>query len=565
MKTVFADLGQGIDGRGIGGSGLLPLLLLCNNRELLPIQALVLASAPEHLTADARFQQAPERPADHPDLLAAGIDAMAALLPQRRRRDAASYAGLVVAMATRSGVVPADLAATERALLTHHHVDATRDLPRALIDLPAGWESAERRALECVLRLALLRRAKRRALEALGPAPAAATGTAARGPDAGAPEPGPAEREAPPEPQPDGAVRVPWTAWRLGDLRRFAASSLEYLPDFGAIAASLFPPCTILLAGRRGAGRATLAQALTGAAQPADRSLPLMTLATQSSALRLVALDLDSPDAITQLDDAIARRGHKPDAAWLCIDEQNPTIDDAERALVRALAAAAVPVLIAVTKGWSARAITPTVERIFPDAQVVHRVVAVPRFDEAGRLTAATGLEKLVRDTLHRLPARKRHGFAAAQQVLWEPRLAAARAVMRRAVTAASAAAATPIPFAHAVALVPIQVAMLAGISRALGLALDQAAVQAVAAAALGCTASTLGGRALAAGLLKLVPGVGSVVGGVINSAVAASVTRMLGEAYLEFVSMTMGRKGRLPDPAEIIAHLKAGWRRPAA
>jgi hypothetical protein len=39
----------------------------------------------------------------------------------------------------------------------------------------------------------------------------------------------------------------------------------------------------------------------------------------------------------------------------------------------------------------------------------------------------------------------------------------------------------------------------------------------------------------------------------------------MLGEAYLEFVSVTMGRKGRLPEPAEIIAHLKARWRRRAA
>ena len=50
-----------------------------------------------------------------------------------------------------------------------------------------------------------------------------------------------------------------------------------------------------------------------------------------------------------------------------------------------------------------ARAITPTVERIFPDAQVVHRVVAAPRFDENGRLVAATGLAKLVGDTHGRL------------------------------------------------------------------------------------------------------------------------------------------------------------------
>ena len=557
MKTVFADLGQ-----GMAGPGLLPLLLLCNNRELLPIQALVLASAPEALTGDPRFQQAPERPADYPDLLAAAIDAMAAQLPDRRRRDAPGYAGMLAAIASRAGIAVTDVVATERALLKHFHVEAPRDLPRAVAELPASWDPTLRRALECVLRLALLRHAKRRALAALGaaaaPAPPPASPHAHR-----APEPPPLLEAPAPE-----LATASWATRRLADLRRFASSSLDYLPDVNAIAATIFPPCTIVVAGRRGSGRATLAQALTGAAQPTERAAPLAPLATDSSALHLLALDLDSPEALERLDALLARRGRKPDAAWLCIDEQKPAIDDAERALVRALAAAEVPVLIAVTKGWSQRAITPAVERIFPDAHVVHRVVAVPRFDENGRLIAATGLEKLVRDTLQRLPARKRHGFAAAQQVLWEPRLDAARAVMRRSVAAASAAAATPIPFAHAIALVPIQVAMLAGISKALGLALDQAATRAVAAAALGCTVSTIGGRALAAGLanlVKLVPGVGTVVGGAINSAVAASVTRMLGEAYVEFVSATMGRKGRLPEPAEIIAHLKGSWRRPAA
>jgi uncharacterized protein (DUF697 family) len=557
MKTVFADLGQ-----GIGGAGLLPLLLLCNNRELLPIQALVLASAPELLTADLRFQRAPERPADYPDLLAAGIDRLATLQPHRRRRDAAGYAGLVAAIASRSSIAPADVAVTERALLAHHRIATARDLPRALADLPAGWQAVEQRALECVLRLALLRRAKGRALAMHGPAPPAVAPELRLREDP--PHEDPHENGAP-HPQPNAAAQAPWASRRLAELRRLAAASRAYLPDLGAIAATMFPPCTILVAGRRGSGRATLAQALTGVAQPEARNAPLLALATSSHTLRLLALDLDSPEATAQLDALMARRGQRPDAVWLCIDEEKPAIDDAERALVRALASVAVPVFVAVTKGWSARAITATVARILPEAQVVHRVVAVPRFAENGRLVAASGLEALVRDTLARLPARKRHGFAAAQQVLWEPRLAAARTVMRRAVAAASAAAATPIPFAHAVALVPIQVTMLAGISRALGLALDQDAARAVAAAALGCTASTLGGRALAAGLLKLVPGVGTIVGGAINSAVAGSVTRVLGEAYLEFVCVTKGRKGRLPEPAEIIAHLKARGRRPAA
>ncbi len=95
--------------------------------------------------------------------------------------------------------------------------------------------------------------------------------------------------------------------------------------------------------------------------------------------------------------------------------------------------------------------------------------------------------------------------------------------------TAAAAAAAIPIPFSSAAILVPVQLSMMARIAHLHGLGLDRSALLAIASTSV----ATSAGRAAAAGLLKFVPGAGSVVGGVINVSVATSFTLAMGQSWL--------------------------------
>ena len=46
-------------------------------------------------------------------------------------------------------------------------------------------------------------------------------------------------------------------------------------------------------------------------------------------------------------------------------------------------------------------------------------------------------------------------------------------------------------------------------------------------------TAGTIGGRVLAANLLKLIPGVGTIAGGFITGGIAGTITTTFGEAYI--------------------------------
>ena len=74
----------------------------------------------------------------------------------------------------------------------------------------------------------------------------------------------------------------------------------------------------------------------------------------------------------------------------------------------------------------------------------------------------------------------------------------------------AASAAAAPIPFSDAFALVPIQVGMIAKIGITFGMELDTAAITTLVTSTLGASAATLIGRSVVSSLLKLIPGAGS-------------------------------------------------------
>ena len=91
---------------------------------------------------------------------------------------------------------------------------------------------------------------------------------------------------------------------------------------------------------------------------------------------------------------------------------------------------------------------------------------------------------------------------------------------------AAAAASATIIPGSDSVAIMPIQVAMVAAIAREYGHDLSTSLVKSVVYASLG----SIAGRAGAGLLLRFIP----VAGNLVRASVAFSVTEALGHLVLE-------------------------------
>lgn len=103
------------------------------------------------------------------------------------------------------------------------------------------------------------------------------------------------------------------------------------------------------------------------------------------------------------------------------------------------------------------------------------------------------------------------------------------RKIIHTASGAAAATAASPIPFSDAALLIPIQTTMITGLYKANGANISRGVVD----GALKATMISSLGKSLAGNLLKLIPGVGTFVGGTLNAGVSVAFTEALGFAVV--------------------------------
>lgn len=164
------------------------------------------------------------------------------------------------------------------------------------------------------------------------------------------------------------------------------------------------------------------------------------------------------------------------------------------------------------------------------------------------------GLKDLVEVTMQAVPEGLRRAFTAAQKVDIELKKTQSHAIVAGAAASAAGMAAVPIPFSDAVAIVPIQVGMLAGISATFGLSVDKSFLSTLIGSVIAGAGGTLAGRSIAASILKLIPGAGSAVGGTIAAATAAALTTVFGEAYIAVLNMLFIQNQGEPPTSEEVA-----------
>lgn len=97
--------------------------------------------------------------------------------------------------------------------------------------------------------------------------------------------------------------------------------------------------------------------------------------------------------------------------------------------------------------------------------------------------------------------------------------------VIHTATLTAAVSGISPIPMSDAIPITAAQITMIVSLGKIFDVTLSQSAAK-----SLVCVGATQqAGRAIAASLIKAVPGVGTVVGGVICGSTAASLTEALG------------------------------------
>lgn len=114
------------------------------------------------------------------------------------------------------------------------------------------------------------------------------------------------------------------------------------------------------------------------------------------------------------------------------------------------------------------------------------------------------------------------------------------------AVAATAATGAIPIPFADAPIMIGEQVTLMATICGIYGINIGKDGLKMLATAAIGAGGAAIVGKTLATNLLKLIPGAGTVAGGVISAGTAGVVTLAMGKAFIEVCKMV--KLGKLSE-----------------
>ncbi|WP_156804745.1 YcjF family protein [Synechococcus sp. PCC 6312] len=303
----------------------------------------------------------------------------------------------------------------------------------------------------------------------------------------------------------------------------------------------------ILIAGRSGVGKSTLINAVfqgelasTGDGRPVTPNireicksgLPLSIFDSRGLEMQ------DFQETLGALQTFVAQRHLERNqnqhihVAWVCIDEGLRRVEAAESELVKMLAHY-LPVIAVITKARADQGFQSTVQTLLPQARNVVRVRSIPELDDDGHRKEPMGLQALVALTFDLVPEGQQRAFVAAQKVDLDLKKQQAHLIVATAAASAAAIAATPIPFADAILIVPVQVGMLASVGAVFGLPLSQSVLTTLLASLVTGAGATLMGRAIVGSALKLIPGLGVIAGGAISAGTAASVTTLFGEAYI--------------------------------
>ena len=178
-------------------------------------------------------------------------------------------------------------------------------------------------------------------------------------------------------------------------------------------------------------------------------------------------------------------------------------------------------------------------------------ILTLTPFDESGRFSnelisevinngqAVTNLiNQLVDIMSEALPEELQDTLQNVQKASLKSKKKRSRAVVSAASAVAFGEGFIPIPFSDAAVLIPTQITMIASITTNFGMSISKSVIMSFISSTIGTAGTTILGKSMVSNLFKLIPGVGTGVGGMISGSTASLLTTALGEAYIKFMEM---------------------------
>ena len=332
-------------------------------------------------------------------------------------------------------------------------------------------------------------------------------------------------------------------------LAEFATSDFE---SGYAEAAAEVGRFNLAIFGKTGVGKSTLLNAIfgedvarTGVGRPVTQDSQLYlhrsgTLGVYDT--RGVEIGVDSAGVLADLRRTVESSRNRAEedqihVAWYCVRAADSRFEDTEAAFIRELDRLGLPVMLVLTQvGKRGEIYNPEHVELGIHIQAlglpifrsgVYHINALP---DPWLDNDVHGLHDLLEATYAAAPDGVEAAIDAAQTIEIERKRKRAGRQVSAAVAAAATAGAVPIPFSDAAVLVPIQTSMMGAIAITYKVRPDVSVAASLAVTGVASQA----GRSAAGGLIKMIPGAGSVIGGTINASIAAAFTYAMGMAWRE-------------------------------
>ena len=321
----------------------------------------------------------------------------------------------------------------------------------------------------------------------------------------------------------------------------------------------------LIIAGKTGVGKSTLINAAfreditnTGIGAPVTDEGDVRWYEKKDFPLRIydtIGLELDEEKRKRSLEMIKkvcqdAKRSNDPDkfihVMWYCVASDSDRLEKCEADYINSVSEE-VDVVLVITKSYRKKhseRLIKAIETDYPGLKVKNKVVLLAQdenpedCDEDETPKRAFGVDTLVEVTAQIVPKSAQKAWCNAQKASVELKSRKAQTLVVTTAAASFGEGYIPMPFSDALALVPTQLAMLAGITAIFGIKVSENLLKSIVTSLAGTAGATFAGRTIVSNLLKMIPGVGTAVGGTISGATAATLTTALGEAYIAIMKM---------------------------